>query len=252
MRTKPRKFLGMNIKGTPAMKASQVSADLLVGRRNSDVLVTQEFRWPWYWRALAKSLPVAAKTWHSAPRKGQGFLHPVKGAQAVTWDTSVWRWHETCTRLLHNGAAKISEARYIRAALLEDKETGLKCWFGTTHFVVGGDERGDGPIRKQMMKRDLEVLDHFLTVLGRSGYPVLMEFDANIHVGSEAYAELRAVLKKHGATIHGNHGVEYLISIDGKKIKVQVMRNWIIATKALFTDHEGRGVTYCLVVPTKL
>lgn len=247
MRTKPRKFLGMNIKGTPAMKASQVSSDLMVGRRNCDVLVTQEFRWPWYWRQLAKALPKSAKTWHTAPRIGQGFMHPVKGAAACTWNTKIWRWHETCTRLLHNGEAKISEARYLRAVLLEDKETGLKCWFGTTHFVVGGDEASDGPIRKKMMAQDLERLDEFFTVLSQTGDPILFELDANIHVGTPAYDEFRKILKKHGATIHGNHGVEYLISIPGEEVRVQVLRNWIISPKVLFTDHEGRGVTYCLV-----
>lgn len=247
MRTKPRKFLGMNIKGHPAMKASQVSADLVVGRRNCDVLAMQEFRWPWYWRVLSKSLPNAARFWHSAPRKGQGLMHPTKGAQALTWRTQLWDHEETCTRLLHKGEAKISEVRYLRAVLLKDKVSGLKCWFGSTHFVVGGDEEDDGPIRKKMMAQDLERFENFLVTLKKSEEPILFQLDANIHVGSEAYGQFRSLLARQDAVIHGNHGVEYLISINGPRTKVQVLRNWYISPKVLFTDHEGRGVTYCLV-----
>lgn len=246
---RPHNFIGMNIRGTPAMKASAVRHDLKVARGNSDVCVVQEFRWPWYWRTLARLMDVATPlmAWRSSPGRQQGYADPVKGAQAVLWNGKVWRRMGVRVKLLHLGVAGISEHRYLRAVLLEENETGKRCWFVTTHFVVGGDEQRDDPFRKKMLRHNVMVLDHFLRGLKATSHPVICQLDANIHRGSEAYWGFQRMLTKHGAKIHGDHGVEYLFTIDGRKVSVQVVRDWQVPTSALKTDHEGRGITFRLV-----
>lgn len=247
-RTPWRRFLGMNIKGTPSMPAVAVAHDLAVGRSRSSVLVLQEFRWPWYWRTLGRVVPaLSTQKWRSSPGAAVGFSRPVLGAQAVTWRGQDWRRRRTRRRLLHRGVANVSEDRHLRAVLLEDRNTELRAWFGTTHFVVRGDQDSDPIRRRDLMARDLAALDQLLTELVASGEPVLFQLDANLRPRSAVYQKFRRILRNHGATIHGTHGVEFLFTIDGSRTKVEVKDDWIIPVHELRTDHEGRGITFRLV-----
>ena len=247
MRTDWFRFLGMNIKGTPSMRRAAVEADLNVARQKADVLVTQEFKWNWYYSAAKAVLGRGETRWASSPNFNAGFLAPVFGAQSVKWKRDRFKRVRTRRALLHAGVAKVSESRWLRAALLEDRETGLKAWFGSTHFVVGGDEASDSPLRKRMLADNIEALDKFIAKLKRGGHAIFFQLDANIHPGTWAYTEFMRVMRKHGATIHGKHGVEFLFTIDGESVEVEVKRDWIVPTTVLNTDHEGRGVTARLV-----
>jgi hypothetical protein len=245
-----RHFLGLNIKGTPAMPARAVAHDLRAAKKRADVVVLQEFKWPWYWRELGRVLPRGRgrKAWQAYPNHELGLARPGFGAQAILWSSTAWRKVGSRRALLHEGEAKISERRWLRAAHLADRQTGRSAWFGSTHFVVGGDRSSDGPIRQAMMRRDLDALDEFLGQLTRSGDPVVFQLDANLRSTSEVYRRFRAILKKHGAKLHGNlKGVEFLFTIDGAGTAVEVRRAWEVPTSELRTDHEGRGITFRLV-----
>lgn len=162
------------------------------------------------------------------------------------WDNEVWRKVDKRVHLLHDGVARVSEDRFIRAVLLEHRKTKLRCWFLTTHFVVGGDERGDSPLRKKIMAVDLRRLDALVQDLRETGYPIIGQADLNIHVGSWAYHDLMEIREEHGMKFHGTHGVEFLFTVDGERTKVEVLNDWIVPTTRLRTDHEGRGITYKL------
>jgi hypothetical protein len=246
--TERLRFLGMNIKGTPAMPAKAVEHDLKVGRTECSVLVTQEFRWPWYWKTLRGVLDRGKRQnkWRASPGLLRGLRRPVRGAQAVMWDNEVWRKVDKRVHLLHDGVARVSEDRFIRAVLLEHRKTKLRCWFLTTHFVVGGDERGDSPLRKKIMAVDLRRLDALVQDLRETGYPIIGQADLNIHVGSWAYHDLMEIREEHGMKFHGTHGVEFLFTVDGERTKMEVLNDWIVPTTRLRTDHEGRGITYKL------
>jgi hypothetical protein len=238
------RFLGMNIKGTPPMGRPAVEHDLNVARERCDVLVTQEFRHSWYFRA-AKS--VLGAEWGSSPGYAHGTLRPVAGAQGVLWRKDRFKRLRTRRAPLHAGEAGVSESRALRAVLLQDRETGLKCWFGSTHFVVKGDEHFDTPLRRGMMRTDLEALDKFIARRKRSGHPIIFQLDANLHPGSYVYDDFMRIMRKHGATIHGEHGIEFLFTIDGEHVAVEVKKDWIVRKDEIKTDHEGRGITARLV-----
>lgn len=246
-----RRFAGFNIKGTPAMPAASVAHDLDVAQSVASVLVFQEFRWPWYWRTLQRVMgDVADSVWRSAPGMLMGARKPVWGAQAVLWKRKVWRRIDTRVALLHDGEAGISESRYLRAVLLEDRATGLRCWFGTTHFVVKGDATSDTVRRRLIMTRDLNALDNFLHALTRTGHPVVFQMDANIHTGTPAYTRLRATLSSYRGVIHGRHGVEYLFTLPGARAGIEVKGDFEVPTTRLKTDHEARGITFRLTPPS--
>lgn len=247
LRTAPHRFLGMNVRGTPSMSWRKVRHDLRVLKASSSVGVVQEFRWPWYWRQAAKVLQSKGSRWASSPSLRAGLGYPISGAQAVFWDRRIWRRHGTLTQRLHAGQAGISEDRYLRSVLLEDKATGLRCWFGTTHFVVGGDRFTSEPQRLKLMEQDLRALDQYLGRLRVNNHPVIFQLDANIHTGTPVYKRLTALLEKHGARLHGDHGVEYLFSINGSKARVEPVNSWEIPVARLRTDHEARGMTFRLL-----
>jgi hypothetical protein len=251
MQTVWHNFAGLNIKGTPAMSARKVRHDLRVAKNYASVVVLQEFRWPWYWRVATRVMGRVKKwrnRWASSPSYRDGLARPVFGAQAVMWRRKVWKRLDTMQRILHRGAAGISEDRRLRACLLADRETGLAAWFGTTHFVVGGDNDGDGRKRRAMLQEDIRRLDKFLTDLTADGEPVVFQLDANIRAKSDTYRQFREMLARHKAILHGNKsGVEYLFTINGKKVRVDVKKAWQIPVTALRTDHEGRGITFRLV-----
>ena len=246
------RFLGMNIKGTPAMSADKVEHDLEVAKDRTDVLVVQEFRWPWYWRTAKAVLAAKAARWRdrwaTSPGLSQGFAAPVRGAQAVMWVRGLFKRRRTWVRLLHKGHAGVSESRFQRAVLLEDKATGLAFIAWTTHAVVKGDNREDPDLRERILATDLANIDAMLGDLKATGFPVIGEADLNIYATSDARARLDAILARHGARLHGpKGGVEYLFTIDGPRATVEVRDTWEVSTRALFTDHEGRGLTFRLV-----
>lgn len=247
VKTKPRNFGGANIKGTPAMRAKFVRDDLEVLTPKLDIIGLQEFRWPWYYDEL---INLVADTWKAYPSMEKGLNSPVLGAQGILYDADIFKRKQVAIAEAFDfdvSTAGIMENRWLRAALLEDIETGLCCWYGSGHFVVGADAHGDSEKRKMLMRQNLDRLDRFLARLVRSGHPVVFEIDANIHKGTWAYIELMKILKKHGARVLGPHGVEYLWVIDGKKgTKVVVDRRWEL-NKGLHTDHEVRCLRHHLV-----
>lgn len=250
MKSKWRQAAFANIKGTPAMKAWKVAADLRKIKANCSVAGVVEFRWPWYWRKAASLLskrPGKGLKWGSAPTYSDGLSRPVFGAQCMFWKRALWKRLDTMQRRLHKGHAGISEERRLRSVLLTDRESGLSCWFGTTHFVVGGDEKGDGPLRKQILREDdIPNLDDFLADMGKTGFPIIFGLDANIHPKSEAYRLFMEMLNRHGATVLGEHGVEFVFVIQGKTVQVEVGTPHRIPTTELHTDHEVRLLPFRL------
>jgi hypothetical protein len=248
------RFAGANIKGNPSMSAAKVKGDIELLRRNCTVMVLQEFRWPWYWGSITQTLRenlAPARRWRTAPGMARGKAKPVYAAQAIAWHNGRWKRTERVRQyLLHKGVAQVSEARYLRAALLAEQETGMECWFGTTHNVVGGDAAGDSARRKAILGQDIERLHALLRELKKTGHPVVFQGDFNIHRDTWAYKDLMWMLKGMRARVIGEHGVEYLFVIDAHSdVKVEVAKDWVILPKRLNTDHEVRGMTFRLVRP---
>lgn len=232
-------FAGANIKGTPSMKAWRVRKDLKTIRRKADVIGLQEFKWRWYWRVVGLLLV----NWSSWPGKTKGLAHPVLGAQAVLWKRKLFKRVRVYTReafdfAMDNGG--IMDNRWIRAALLRAREDGFTAWFLSTHFAVGADKSGSSERRKAFLRSNLRELDKALADLRRTGYPIMGELDANIHRGTWAYRELMNILLHHGATVHGEHGVEYAFTIPGRKGEFTEVNASRIGTSQLETDHEVR------------
>lgn len=251
LQTDLRRFVGMNIKGTPAMSADAVEHDIEVAKDRASIVVTQETRWRWYWRRFRKILsprvPRDGDRWRATPGFATAIARPVFAAQAVLHKGRLWRRVDHRWKLLHDGAAKISEDRYIRGVTLADRETDLEVEAITTHNVVNGDRAGDPARRQAMLAEDLAVLDAFLRVGRRAGRAMILQLDANVAKGSAAYDDLLEVLERHGGKIHGAHGVEYLVTFDGDDVAIEVTDDWVIPTTQLRTDHEGRGITFRLV-----
>lgn len=246
-----RRLLWMNIRGTPPMRASAVRHDVEVFLRNATAGGVQEFRWPWYWSTLIAAFRRAKRQrgerWRSYPSTAVGLVRPVFAGQAILWRSDLYRQRAKRRWLLHKGERRISESRQLRAVLLEDRNTGLAEWVGTTHNVVGGDAPGDSPKRKGMLDQDLDVLELAFDHMTGTGHPVSFGLDANIHRGTAAYERLLRIVAKHGGTIHGQHGVEFTITLPGRDVVAETRRPWTIATNRIRTDHEGRGITRRLV-----
>lgn len=242
--TQPHRFVGQNIKGTPSMSAVKVAADVRKVMSLADVAVLQEFKWSWYWRVLGSVATL--RGWSANPALTRGLAHPIRGAQAVVHRRNLYDAVSTRTLLLHDGVAGVSDDRWLRGSLLRDRVHGLCCEFATTHFVVGGDMPTDPELRRSMLSSDLNRLAQFID--GRNpSWPLVMELDANVHVGSTAYMKLRKMIEQRGGTFHGQLGVEYLFTIPGRRAVVRVLRDWTIPLTELNTDHEGRGITYRIV-----
>lgn len=245
--TTQRSFGGANIKGTPPMPAAFVRSDLRKLRRRLDIIALQEFRHRWYWTVLVALFG----RWSSFPSPARALREPVYGGQGLLWKRSVVRRAASLVvpafdfSLDNSG---IMENRWIRAVLLEDCRTLLQCWYVSTHFVVGGDQAGDGARRQQFLRQNLHALDKVLTRCRRSGEPVVLELDANIHYGTWAYAALMAVVEKHHGRVVGAKGVEYLVVFDGLHTRVVVDDAYVISPKAagLHTDHEVRCIDHHL------
>lgn len=242
--TPARRFVGQNIKGTPAMSAAKVRHDLRQVRAHADVAVLQEFKWRWYWVGLRATLAA----WGTYPGKVRGIGSPIRGGQPVLWKRDLWRRLDHRARLLHDGHAGWSDDRLLRAELLADATlAALACWFAGTHFVVNGDKATDPAIGRQMMATDQAHLDAFLTDLQATGWPIILELDANIAVGSAAWGPFLQIIEAHHGQFVGTKGVEYLVVFQGTKAQVEILESWTIPTSQLYTDHEGRGLTFRIV-----
>jgi hypothetical protein len=242
------RFLGMNIKGSPAMTAVEVAQDLAVAQDRCSVLVTQEFKWPWYWRTLRTAVALTSPSfWRTSPGLVPGFAMPVRGAQSIMWKGRRWKRTGTKLALLHKGIAGISEDRFIRAVLLQDRKTRLRCWFLSTHFVVGGDRVSDSARRRSVMAGDLAAFGAFVDELVATGHPIIGQLDANLRPGSEVYRPFLKIVRRHKGEFHGAHGVEFLFTIDGRTTSIEVKDDWIVPTYEVNTDHEGRGITARIV-----
>lgn len=230
------------------MRARAVRADLHALRERADVVMLQEFKWPWYWSAASRVL--GARKWASAPGFAAGLRASVRGAQGIMWHRRVWRRVDSRTWPAFDfdvDTSGIMENRWIRAVLLEDRRTSQRCWFLSTHFVVGGDRLDDGPVRRALLADNMRRIGSALAALASTGHPIVGELDANIARNSAAYRAWASVLASHGATVHGAHGVEYLFTVDGITTTVEPVDSWTISTDDLNTDHETRGLTFRLV-----
>jgi len=256
MHSERRRFVGMNVRGTPAMSAEKVEHDLEAGADEADVLALQEFKWRWYWLKARQVLKRGG--WGTYPSVLVGLAHPVFSAQAIAWDKDVWKAKRRARLKLHDGAAGITETRQLRGVLLEDRTTGLRSWFATTHFVVGGDQASDGPVRRAIMLQDLVQLEAFLTRLQASGFPGVLQLDANLTPSSHVWPAFQRLLRRRECTIHGVRGVEYLVTWQGRWTPgkdsrgrpapggIDVETDFIIPTSKLATDHEARGIRFRL------
>lgn len=237
-------FAGANIKGTPSMKAASVVHDMRLLMKTASVFVVQEYKWKWYWQAASA---LAGVLWGSFPGVKTGISAPIVGAQAIFWKRALWLKVHTFSYPAFNfreDNAGIMDNRWIRAVLLKSKKNGFTAWFVTTHFVVGGDEMSDGPQRKEFMQQNINRLDHVLEKLQNTGYPIMGELDANIHKGTWAYAEFMSMMHKHGAKFHGELGVEYSFTINGRFGTFTGVDASVIPTSKLKTDHEVRVLDF--------
>lgn len=236
-------FAGANIKGTPAMKAKHVRHDLKVLRQSCDVFGVQEFKWRWYWQAAIALLSVAGQQWSSFPGLKRGLARPSEGAQGLFWKRALFKRIQGYVAPAFDfriDTAGIMENRFIRGALLRARADAFTAWFLSAHFVVGGDAESDGPTRKLLMRQNIAALDVALVHMRRTGYAIMGELDANVRPGTWAYVELLKVLTHHGATVHGEAGVEYMFTIPGRKSRFTKVRTSRITPAHLFTDHEIR------------
>jgi len=255
---KSREFdaVGANIRGIPRMKVEHVRADLKTLKNRGDIIVTQEFGLDYYWaqfeRVYMKSIE---RTWASSPNHRRAFGNPIEGAQAVFWKTELFKRIDVNKAPSFDfdiSTAGIMNNRWLRAGLLEERESGLRGHFGTTHFVVGGDRGSDSPQRKRLMSSNIEHLDDFLNRLRHTGDPIWFQLDANIARDSSTYPQFKAMLNKHKAKVHGVPGIEYCFTIDSHTdTKMVVRKEYVIRTRKvggpLFTDHEARGTRMYLV-----
>lgn len=247
-----RRFVGANVKRT--LTRWQVRDDLAMIARHykASVIALQEFQTRGHWLALRSAL----EGWKSYPSVLVGLARPSWSGQAIAWRHDQWRRLDKRRRELHQGAAGITETRQLRAVLLEDRRSGLACWFATTHFVVGGDQLTDGPVRRHLMAQDLTRLDKFIRELKATGHAGVLQLDANLTPASDAWATFQQLLRRRGCTIHGVRGVEYLITWqaswtpgpDGRgRNPAQMLRvSSDMTIGRLNTDHEARALDFRL------
>lgn len=263
-RTRRYRIVGMNIKGTPPMRGDQVEHDLdvAVDAYEAQIILTQEMRWRWYFRRVAKVLrrrvtgrSKATGSWAHSPTLDQAIARPVFAAQAVFWRADLLRRRQTARRRLHKGYAKISELRQLRGVLLQDREhwndPDMAWWNGTTHFVVGGDEDRDPEKRRDiLLEQDLPAFAGWLDDMLATGHGAVVQLDANIRKRSGAYDDFMRVVERRQGRVIGEHGVEYLLVFQPRNgTRIDVLNAWQIPTSRLETDHEGRGLTMRLRKP---
>ena len=248
-RTSPqRSFGGANIKGTPAMPAASVRNDMRKLKRRLDILALQEYRHRWYWTVLAA---LFAFTWRSYPSPKVGLANPVFGGQAILWKTRLARRvsaREIPAFDFADDHSHIMENRWIRAVLLECRFSKLLCWYVSTHFVVHGDDHAEGPRRQAFMEQNLIRLAQMLEWCSRTGEPIVLELDANIHKGTWAYHRLMQIIAQYDGRVIGERGVEFLVVFDGLHTRVVVDKSYVLRPRdiGLKTDHEVRCMDHHL------
>lgn len=247
-------FVGANIRGTPPMRGRLVNEDIRTLRGEAESMVLCEFKWDWYWEqaqaVVGHKRKIGDPRWKSTPNMRQGYLAPVLSAQPNFWDTEVFRKTKAKRALCHMGMAGISEMRMIRGALLNHLETSLEHWEVVAHFVVGGDMLSDGEKRKKTLRKNIRRFARFIGKLVKTGKAIIGQLDANIHPGTWAYTAFMKALAPYKPKFHGEMGVEYLFTIDGKTTEIEVRRDYVIRPKRhhgpLNTDHEARAIVYRL------
>jgi hypothetical protein len=248
-RTSPqRSFGGANIKGTPPMSRAAVRSDMRKLKRYLDIIALQEYRHRWYWAVLAS---LFAFTWRSFPSAKVGLKQPVYGGQAILWKTRLVR--KTCSRVIpafdfDDDNSGIMENRWMRAVLLECRWSKLACWYISTHFVVHGDDYEEGPRRQAFMEQNLIRLAQLLDWCSRTGEPMVLELDANIHPDTWAYFRFMQLVKQHGGRVIGEKGVEFLVVFNGDHTRVVVDQAFVLRPRdyGLKTDHEVRCIAHHL------
>lgn len=239
---------GANIKGNPKMSAAFVRNDLGILKSRLDIVMLQEFEWTWYWRIAGILLD---KNWNSFPSFAVGTAKPVNGAQGILWKSKLVKRVASKEMPAFNFSlahAGVMDDRWIRAVLLEDIATKLRCWYISTHFVVGGDGKGDSARRKQFLSQNINALDEMLAYCSRTGDAMAFEIDGNLHPDSWAMPAFMAMIKKYGGRVVGPHGVEWMVVFDGPSTKIVVDRSYELEPKktGLKTDHEVRCMDHHL------
>lgn len=253
-------FAGSNERGTPPMPGKSVRHDLKVLRDQTDSFALCEFKWDYYWEQAKAEFRHGERdhngkrsvgVWGSSPSMDRGIVAPVFSAQPNFWDRGIFRRVKSKRALLHVGMAGISETRLIRASLLQHIATGLDHWEAVTHFVVGGDAATDSKRRKRILRKNIRRFAKFIGKLVKSGKAIIAQLDANIHKGTWAYTEFMKALAPYKPKFHGELGIEYLFTIDGRDTKIEVRRDFAIKPERyggeLKTDHEARAIVYRLV-----
>jgi hypothetical protein len=240
-------FASLNERGNPPMGPEKVLEDLEYVLARCDVCVVQEFKWSMYWKMFKKVIEGKARHgWRSSPNTTMGMLFPNRGAQPIWWKSADWRKIRAKVWLLHKGEPGVSETRYLRAVLLENKTTGLRVWFWTTHFVVGGDYDEDSDLRQEMLAGDIEVMDEAMAYMSRWHKPIIGGLDANLTPHSDVWKSFSRILKKHNVYIIGAPGVEFILAIQGTRTEATLIALKPIPTTRLHTDHEVRRVRFNL------
>ena len=228
------------------MPPAKVREDLRTIKERANVFCVQEFTWPWYWNGAIAVLDLGG-AWGSYPGKVKGSTNAAIRAQALFWQRKIFTRKKGYVIPAYDfdmNTGKIMRDRYVRAVLLEGKADKFTAWFLSTHFVVGGDRQNDELIRRKLMTQNIAALDKALTHLGNTGYPIMGELDANIHKGTWAYAEFMEMMTKHRAKFHGDLGVEYAFTINGKHGVFTHVDATIIPDVRLNTDHEARVLNW--------
>lgn len=244
--TSQRTFAGANICGNPEMNKGAVRHDMKIIVAIAHVIGLQEFEWKPYWKLVFAWLSIK---WGSFPAARLGLTHPVQGAQGLLWRKRLYKQVQTYLHPLFDFKlphAGISDDRWIRAVLLEDIVTKLRCWYASTHFIVHGDDAKPGSERYKLMQQCLVALEDLIIFLQSTGEAFVIEFDGNIHQGTWAYRELMHIFEIHHCITHGDLGVEFLVTGAGDKTNVVVDRVFTIPTSRLKTDHEVRCINHHL------
>lgn len=235
MGTTLRRFVGQNIRATPAMRYKKVREDLrAIKEAGGSVYALQEMKWPWYWTALFRvfGLPrPKLKGWGRHPRSFMG----ARSAQPIVWRRKVYKLKKRKRKRLHGIAPGISLARFANAVLLEDRDTGLRCWYLSTHYIPGGSGTHGNRRRQRLWRRSVRRTEELLEELLDTGWPVLGSLDGNAR--GRIFSE-----RIRGKKVYyiGERGIDYLILINNDKASVVIQGDGRINASDLNTDHAGR------------
>ncbi len=248
----PITFCGANIRGAQGgMPDASVESDLTVLAPRCDVLGVQEFQLRRYWTIAARVLGDAWDSYPTMKDNAASDRAAIKGGQAILWRRDrfekVDEYVVEAFRLADSSAG-IMPDRYIRAALLRDRQTGFTAWYCSTHFVVDGDKPNSPAAHKVFLEQNLTRFRDFLLHLKATGHPIVGEIDANISAQSPKFPALMAIFAEVGAVTHGVKGIEYGFTVDNTHGRTGAVAHAVIQPKtrkgSLFTDHEARLLTF--------